>query len=57
MDEESTKLAAGKEAIKFCPFCGEEFAERLTLNVKHECPIEGGCSIDFQVFSKNYGKE
>jgi len=54
---EETKLAAGKPAVKFCPFCGEEFSEPLTLNIKHECPIEGGCGLDFQIFSKNFGKE
>jgi len=52
MSEEETKLAAGEEAIKFCPFCGSEFAELLKLNVIHECPEEGGCGLKFQIFRR-----
>ncbi len=52
MSEVDTKLAAGEEAIKFCCYCGAEFAELLTLNIIHSCPDEGGCGMKFQIFRR-----
>lgn len=52
MSEEPPTIAAGNSEIKFCPFCGVEFSEFLSLNSKHSCPNEGGCGNSFAVYKK-----
>lgn len=50
-DGEAT-IAAGTSEVKFCPFCGEEFAEFMILNSKITCPKEGGCGTSFVIYKK-----
>ena len=52
MSDESPTIAAGAAEVKHCPFCGIEFTEFLTLNVKHNCPLEGGCGRSFSIYAK-----
>ncbi len=49
MSESKPTVAKEEALVNSCPLCGANFLEPLITNVKHVCPIDGGCGKSFLV--------